>query len=82
MVSRDVAEGNIHILAVSAVTFAAASAIVRSIGLEQPLRSLDALHAATAQKIYQRLKLAAFVAADKRLLLSAEACGLPIFDVS
>jgi predicted nucleic acid-binding protein len=79
---KDIGEGRIQILAVSAVTFATASTIIRSIGLEQSLRSLDALHAATAQKVHQRSKLAAFVVADKRLLSSAEACGLPVLDVS
>lgn len=79
--NKDVAEGRIQILAVSTVTFATASTIIRSIGLGQPLRSLDALHAATALKVHQRSKLAAFVAADKRLLVSAEACGLPILEV-
>jgi hypothetical protein len=44
--------------------------------LAQPLRSLDAIHLASAMRL--RADLQAFVAYDKRLLHAAEQAGLPI----
>jgi hypothetical protein len=42
------------------------------------MRALDAIHLASAQALHDRRKLAAFVAADKKLLTAATACGLNI----
>jgi len=50
--------------------------------LTHPIRSLDAIHLATALALDRRGRLAGFVAADKRLLTSAAiACSLAIVDV-
>jgi predicted nucleic acid-binding protein len=81
-VDDDVASGVVQIVGLSNRTLEDAAAILTTVGLKIPLRTLDAIHAASAQKLHQRSKLAAFVAADKRLLSSAEACGLPVLDVS
>ena len=44
--------------------------------LPQPIRSLDAIHLASALRV--RADLTAFVAYDKRLLAAADEVGLPI----
>ncbi len=44
--------------------------------LTQPLRSLDAIHLASAKRLAP--DLTAFVACDKRLLAAADQAGLPI----
>jgi len=53
--------------------------VVRSTAASYPtpdLRSLDAIHLATAQAVFGR-QLTSFVTYDKRLLACAEAAGLP-----
>lgn len=57
--------------------------ILRLIGSTQLIRTLDAIHLATAQALHARRHLAAFVTADQRLLaVASQSCGLPILDVS
>ena len=61
----DVAAGLLTVAAVSSPRLQSASAILRSHGLKNSIRTLDAIHLATAQALHGRSSLAAFVAADK-----------------
>ena len=56
------------------------SVIARAAGSDTNLRSLDAIHLATAEHIVSatREDLEAFVAYDLRLLAAARAAGLPV----
>jgi predicted nucleic acid-binding protein len=74
--AADVASNLLTVVAVSSPRFDAASEILRTVGLTHSIRTLDALHLATAQALDRRSRLASFVAADKKLLASAAACGL------
>lgn len=79
----DVASGVLAVAAVNSRRLDAASSILRTHGLTNNVRTLDAIHLATAQVLHGRSRLAAFVAADKKLLASAvTACGLSVRDVS
>jgi len=79
----DVASGTLAVAAVSNPRLQAASAILGTHGLTSPARTLDVIHLATAQALHGRTRIAAFVAADKRLLASAAAaCGLGVLDLS
>jgi hypothetical protein len=78
----DVASGVLAVAAVSSRRLEAASSILRTHGLANNVRTLDAIHLATAQALHGRSRIAAFVAADKKLLASAAASGLSIHDVS
>jgi len=79
----DVASSILAVAAVSSRRLEGATAILRTHGLANNVRTLDAIHLATAQVLHGRSRLAAFVAADKKLLASAAtACGLSILDVS
>lgn len=78
----DVSAGILTAAAISSRRLEAASVILRTHGLTNTIRTLDAIHLATAQALHHRSPIAAFVAADKRLLASAaDASGLPILDV-
>lgn len=79
--SADVASGLLSVVAVSSQRFEAAANILQTIGLTHNIRTLDALHLATAQSLNARSRLSSFVAADKRLLSSAAACGLEVEDI-
>ncbi len=79
---HDVAAGSLAVAAVSSRRLEGASAILGTHGFTTNLRTLDAIHLATAQALNVRNRLAAFVAADEKLLAAASvACGLPILDV-
>lgn len=78
----DVASGSINVAAVSSPRLEAASALLRTLGPSTSLRTLDAIHLATARAIHGRSKVAAFVAADKKLLTAATVAGLTVHDVS
>ncbi len=78
----DVASGTLVVAALSSQRLNDATALLGSHGLTNPLRTLDAIHLATALAIHNRRRLVAFAAADKRLLASASICGLPTLDVS
>ncbi len=80
--TADVASGALVVAAVSGPRLNDASTLLGSHGLTNPLRTLDAIHLATALAIHSRRRLAAFVVADKRLLASASICGLLTLDVS
>ena len=78
----DVASGVLTVAAVSSQRLQGASSILGTHGLTNTVRTLDAIHLATAQALHARGRIAAFVAADKKLLASATiACGLTILDV-
>lgn len=78
----DVAGGVFAVVAVSSMRLADAATLIATQGLTIPLRTLDAIHLATALAIHGRSRLAGFVAADRKLLAAAEACGLGAIDVS
>lgn len=81
-VEGDVSAGFLRLAAVSSQRLQAASGLFAVHGLALPLRTLDAIHMATAEALFNRTRLTAFVAADQRLLAVAVACGLPVIDVS
>ena len=78
----DVAGGVLAVAAVSSRRLQGASSLLGTHGLKNAIRTLDAIHLATAQALHGRSRLAAFVAADNKLLSSAAACALPVLDVS
>jgi len=78
----DIASGLLAVAAVSGQRLEAAAKLLASHGLAVPLRTLDAIQLATADALNGRARLAAFVAADKKLLVAAAHLGLPIIDVS
>jgi len=79
---EDVASGVLMVAAVSSHRLQGASSLLGTHGLTNTVRTLDAIHLATAQALHVRGRIAAFVAADKKLLaISATACGLPVLDV-
>ena len=85
LVSRLKADVGAKILMVAAVTsrrLDEAAAIFATHGLTNNVRTLDAIHLATAQVLHARNPLAAFVGADKKLLAVAVVCGLNVLDVS
>lgn len=63
------------VTAVSSQRFEAASAILRTHGVKHAIRTLDAIQLASAQALHARSRLAAIVAADKKLLQVAAAVG-------
>lgn len=78
----EVASGILAVAAVGTQRLADASAILGSYGLANNIRTLDAIHLATALALHGRSPIEAFVAADKKLLVSAATgCELPILDV-
>jgi hypothetical protein len=80
---EDVASGVLAVAAVNNHRLEEASSILGTHGLTFTVRSLDAIHLATAQALHGRARIVAFVAADKKLLsAAANACGLAVFDVT
>jgi predicted nucleic acid-binding protein len=77
----DVASGLLNVVAVSSSRLEAASLLLRKVGLSSPLRTLDAIHLATAQAVHGRSRIADFVAADKKLLTAAAAAGFTVRNV-
>jgi uncharacterized protein len=78
----DVASGALTVAAVSSRRLEGASSILGMHGLANTVRTLDAIHLATALALNGRGRIAAFVAADRKLLAAAAACGLATLDVS
>ena len=77
----DVASGVLTVAAVSSRRLEGASSILATHGPSYPVRTLDAIHLATAQALHGRSQIAAFVAADKSLLVVAAAgCGFAVLD--
>jgi uncharacterized protein len=77
----DVVNNVFFVAAVSGPRLQEASLLFGTYGLSNAIRTLDAIQLATAQALHSRARLDAFAAADKRLLASATACGLPAMDV-
>jgi predicted nucleic acid-binding protein len=79
----EVATGTLVLTAVSSRRLVEASDILASHGLTNTIRTLDAIHLASAQALHSRTPIAPFVAADKKLLASAATgCGLTVLDVA
>lgn len=78
---EDVASDILTVAAVSSRRLEGAATILATHGLTNPVRTLDAIHLATAQALHGRSRIAAFVAADKKLLAAATVCGLAVRDV-
>ena len=78
---EDVANGLLTVVAVSSRRLEGAAAVLGTQGLSLNVRTLDAIHLATAQALHGRSRLAGLVAADKKLLAVADACGLAIITV-
>ena len=81
MLDSDVVAGILAVSAVSPRRLADASSLLRSHGVSHNLRTLDAIHLATANALHARHRITAFVGADKKLLAAASACGLAVLDV-
>jgi predicted nucleic acid-binding protein len=79
---EDVAAGILTVAAVSSPRLEFAAAVLDTHGLANPLRTLDAIHLATAHALHGRSRIMALVGADKKLLAVAPKCGLPVLDVS
>jgi predicted nucleic acid-binding protein len=71
-INADVAGEMIRVLALSSKRLADASALFTSHGLSHNLRTLDAIHLATAQALISRRGNSFFAAADKKLLKAAQ----------
>ena len=78
---EDVANGTLIVVALSSQILDEGSAILSSFGLKNQLRTLDAIHLATVFVLQKRTIIEAFVAADKRLLASADANAVAVLDV-
>jgi predicted nucleic acid-binding protein len=78
---EDVVSGVLTVTALSSHRLEQASTILATNGLTTNMRTLDALHLASAQALDARSRLAAFVAADKKLLAIASVCGLSVLDI-
>jgi predicted nucleic acid-binding protein len=78
----DVASGLFSVAALSSRRLDSAALLLRTQGLTQSLRTLDAIQLANAQALNNRSRLAAFIAADKKLLASATAGGFVPLNVS
>ncbi|MGE0537892.1 MAG: type II toxin-antitoxin system VapC family toxin [Pirellulales bacterium] len=78
----DASSGIIVVAALTGARLSEAAALLGTLGLTHAMRTLDAIHLATAHCIHKRTALTAFVAADKKLLTVAESgFGLPVVDV-
>jgi predicted nucleic acid-binding protein len=77
----DVAAGLLNVAAASSRRLAGASSLLCTHGLTNTMRTLDAIHLATAQALHSRSRIAAFVAADNKILAVASACGMSVLDV-
>ena len=78
---EDVASGELVAAALSGSRLERAAVILVTHGQSLAVRTLDAIHLATAQSLDRPGRTITFVAADKQLLKSAAACGLTILDV-
>ena len=78
--NADVASGTFKVAALSSQRLQDASSLLATQGFTMPIRTLDAIHLGPSAW-HNGTRLAAFVAADKRLLASAAACRLSVLDV-
>ncbi|MBI2823334.1 MAG: type II toxin-antitoxin system VapC family toxin [Planctomycetia bacterium] len=80
---EDVGTGILNVAAVSSRRLEGAATIFATHGMTHSIRTVDAIHLATAQALHRRGAVAGFVAADKKLLaVASAACGLTILDVT
>jgi predicted nucleic acid-binding protein len=77
----DIATDMLCVMALSSQRLDAACSLLATEGLNNTMRTLDAIHLSSAQAFHARRRLVAFVAADKKLLATAAACGLSVLDV-
>jgi predicted nucleic acid-binding protein len=77
----DVASGVLTVAALSSPRLERAASILATHGLTRNVRTLDAIHLATAEALHGRSRFAALVAGDKKLLAIAAACGLAVVEV-
>ena len=77
----DIAARLLLVAALSSQRMEGACSLLRTHGFVHHMRTLAAIHLATAQALHARNPLAALVAADQKLLSAAAACGLTIIDV-
>ena len=81
-IAADVAGGILAVAAIGPRRLDDAAAILSTHGLTTNIRTLDAIHLATAQALNARTRLSALVAADKKMLAAASLCGLTVLDLS
>jgi hypothetical protein len=85
LVSRleaDVAAQVLTVAALSGRRLDTAAQILRAHGPTANIRTLDAIHLATAKALHARSPLAAFVAADRKLLSAvADVCGCAVIEI-
>lgn len=75
----DVADGILNVVAVNHQRLTEASTLLRRCGHLLPLRTLDAIHLATAQSVHSEYPFTALMGADKRLVeFATNFCGLPV----
>jgi PIN domain nuclease of toxin-antitoxin system len=79
--AADIAAGFFNALAMSGRRLDAAAAILAAHGLTRSIRTLDAIPRATAQSLHAQQPIAGFVAADRKQLAVADACGLPALSI-
>lgn len=79
--TRDVASGELTVVAVSSARLEGALTLIRLHGLTNQVRTLDAIHLATALALDTRSRIANFVSADKKQLAIAVACGLSVQEI-
>jgi predicted nucleic acid-binding protein len=80
--AADVAARLLTVAALSARRLEDAARILSTVGLTGSVRTLDAIHLATAQALNNRTSLAGFAAADKKMIAAATASGLKVIDLS
>ena len=79
---EDISVGLLAVVALSSRHLTGAAIVLGTFGLSHNIRTLDAIHLATALALHARTKLVGFVAADKKLLdAAANACGLAVVAV-
>jgi len=77
----DVSADLLRVLSLGSHRLASAAALIGTHGLVHSLRTLDAIHLATAIAFHARRPLSGFVTADKQLATVAIACKLPVLTV-
>jgi predicted nucleic acid-binding protein len=80
--TADVASGLLKVLALSSRRLEGACSLLATQGLNHTVRTLDAIHLASALACDAKGGLAGLVAADNKLLAASTACGLSVLDVA
>lgn len=79
--NNEIGTGRVKLLALSSKRLIDAIGIFTLHGTSVSLRTLDTIHLATAQALMRRRGSIIFVAADKKLLVAAQAIGLSVLEV-